>query len=103
MRIFHYNESSTNDSLVLNMNAGNGLPCLPQLRWNLRRRVSNSCKRERDCFCRSIVRECSMLRRHDGCGWPRECARRGLDIAGGCAMIHECEKCIAYMSTMINE
>ena len=32
-----------------------------------------------------------MLRRHDGCGWPRECARRGLDIAGGCAMIHECD------------
>ena len=32
-----------------------------------------------------------MLRRHDGCGWPRECARRGLDMAGGCAMIHECD------------
>ena len=31
-----------------------------------------------------------MLRRHDGCGWPRERARRGLDIVGGCAMIHEC-------------
>ena len=34
-----------------------------------------------------------MLRRHDGCGWPRECARRGLDIVGGCAMIHECDMC----------
>ena len=29
-------------SSVSNMNAENGLPCLPQLRWNLRRRVSNS-------------------------------------------------------------
>ena len=29
-------------SSVSKMNAGNGLPCLPQLRWNLRRRVSNS-------------------------------------------------------------
>ena len=29
-------------SSVSKMNAENGLPCLPQLRWNLRRRVSNS-------------------------------------------------------------
>ena len=36
-------------SSVSKMNAENGRPCLPRLRWNLRRRVSNSCKRERYC------------------------------------------------------
>ena len=42
-------------------------------------------------FLQKHCEGCSMLRRHDGRGWPGECARRGLGIAGGCAMFHECD------------